>query len=689
MKEVDRIRKIKVVTISIFLVIILANLVLILFMDSSEFTGNDISSVGSVIFEIEPEPFIYILSPENITYNFSLGSYSLDLNVSFNTGMSSWIFDLYDNKHGEWVYQNVGFSPNISFNAVRWSNTLHVNATSVAGKLAYDNVTFYVYVNNSAPILYDVNETIYVCESDSLYYPFYAIDVDEDENPLVAPYFDGLVHSSLSNNHGKFFASDFPLDWYRTRFNFSVYSAPLVKGDAININERVRNYSTSVQVSDGEYSDSKDVNISVLEINNPPVVEDISVQTMIWNQGENSTFFEVIDVSDIEYGLGHGSLTFNISIKNSSGQNVNLFGIDYNGTNWYMNFTANSSVPLGVYDVRICVLDTGLSLPSPLLPVYCNQTGGQQFSCDDFSITITDENRAPTITDYRPANLTFNSSGTNHLYFNITSYDPDGTIPDAYWFVDGGLSAYHFNNITDSFDYIFGCGISGVHTVKAEISDGLLNDSVQWNITVEAVDCPISGPGGGGGGGGGGGAPICISNWACNPWMVCQNTALSLDQGLLSGLNYRLVQDACDDSEYDERVCGFQIRDCVDVNSCGRTIGQPEEVTYCLYSENPSCRDGLKNCHNGSCELLVDCGGPCGTCPSCSDGIRNQGEDEVDCGGPCPWQCVPAVPLLKRTSVIYGFLILLLLLVVFIIYKLVRVLQYKRKLGEQTRDREI
>ena len=52
-----------------------------------------------------------------------------------------------------------------------------------------------------------------------------------------------------------------------------------------------------------------------------------------------------------------------------------------------------------------------------------------------------------------------------------------------------------------------------------------------------------------------------------------------------------------------------------------------------------NCDDEIRNCHSGSCELLVDCGGPCSACPTCSDGIRNQGEESIDCGGPCPGKC--------------------------------------------------
>ena len=47
----------------------------------------------------------------------------------------------------------------------------------------------------------------------------------------------------------------------------------------------------------------------------------------------------------------------------------------------------------------------------------------------------------------------------------------------------------------------------------------------------------------------------------------------------------------------------------------------------------PSCTDGILN----QDETAIDCGGVCPACPSCSDGILNQDETEIDCGGSiCP-----------------------------------------------------
>jgi len=64
-----------------------------------------------------------------------------------------------------------------------------------------------------------------------------------------------------------------------------------------------------------------------------------------------------------------------------------------------------------------------------------------------------------------------------------------------------------------------------------------------------------------------------------------------------------------------------------------------------------SCFDGIQNCHDGACEEGVDCGGPCKPCPSCSDGIQNQGEEGIDCGGPClPCTVTTTTTIVTTTS---------------------------------------
>ena len=64
------------------------------------------------------------------------------------------------------------------------------------------------------------------------------------------------------------------------------------------------------------------------------------------------------------------------------------------------------------------------------------------------------------------------------------------------------------------------------------------------------------------------------------------------------------------------------------LSSCSKTI-----------DNTGTCTDGVRN----QGEQGIDCGGPCpGTCANCADGIMNQGETSVDCGGPCD-PCYPSL----------------------------------------------
>ena len=98
---------------------------------------------------------------------------------------------------------------------------------------------------------------------------------------------------------------------------------------------------------------------------------------------------------------------------------------------------------------------------------------------------------------------------------------------------------------------------------------------------------------------------------------------------------------------------------------CNTSINLPGTLKECYYTINPTCFDNIKNCHSGSCEVGIDCGGACEDCKTCSDKIKNQGEEGIDCGGPCI-ECKTEVPSATSISGIIvialtgGFLIILL-----------------------------
>ena len=100
-------------------------------------------------------------------------------------------------------------------------------------------------------------------------------------------------------------------------------------------------------------------------------------------------------------------------------------------------------------------------------------------------------------------------------------------------------------------------------------------------------------------------------------------------------------------------------------------------MQVCYFTEDPSCADGITNCHGGGCELLVDCGGPCAPCATCSDGKKNQGESGIDCGGPCPYLCAEEQPLKTSMFVILSLLAVSLIAVAFIIVKGFSIVRYR------------
>jgi len=149
----------------------------------------------------------------------------------------------------------------------------------------------------------------------------------------------------------------------------------------------------------------------------------------------------------------------------------------------------------------------------------------------------------------------------------------------------------------------------------------------------------------------------------------------------LSGGDYRTINNNCTSKEFDKDTCGFQIRNCFDVASCNLTRNKPAEIQSCIFTINPSCLDGIKNCHSGSCEFLVDCGGPCGACATCTDKKQNQGEQGIDCGGPCPFSCpVETGQSIKFFDYFIWLLVLLLIIAIILFY---RVHKLRKKLKQE------
>jgi len=380
----------------------------------------------------------------------------------------------------------------------------------ITGLAEFHPTNVSVTIANTPPSLGQINNSIFVCESKVLDYDFNATDIDSDD----------LTISIFPEDPFYIYPSSFS---GQSNINSNIISGVLTKTNAGGNNSGSQTYAEIINLNDGLTSDTAKTNITVIEINNAPFITHTGVQT-IYTSGDNSTFYSETQATDLEEGdQNSGNLEFNVSILNSSGDSVNLFNISSTGI---INFTANSSY-IGVYSVTICVNDTGIDNPHENISDFCNQDGSTQTTCDDFTLTVTDENRNPTITDYTPTDLNQDIFGTDTLNFEITKNDKDGTIPDTYWYVDDNIQEYDSGSSTDSFSYSFGCGISGNHNVIVEITDGIANSSLQWDFNITEVECGTSASTGGGSKGGGGAAEIVEKDFSVSKKII----NVSLRQG--------------------------------------------------------------------------------------------------------------------------------------------------------------
>lgn len=408
---------------------------------------------------------------------------------------------------------------------------------------------------NSPPIILGLNSSIFVCEDEILDYWFNISDPDGDAmdvslfptNPFYISPSSGVGDQSIN-----------------------LWSVPLSKAHAngsqggwrVFENRRIEvtdNYNTTC------CSDTKYTNITVIEINHAPIIQQIN-NTAIYTTGPNTLFYLQVLVTD-EEDTDPLNLGYNFTLFNPAGDVSDLFNMS---SNLIINFTADTSTPLGNYNVSICFTDRGLLNPHQNLTLECNVTESSLTSCLSFILVVADVSVPPVI--------------------------------------------------------------------------------------------PPSG-----GGGGGGGTRSCVEDWFCTDWGICKNATEKLEEGILSGDEYREILEGCNAILLFDQSCGMQSQQCFDLNNCNTTFNKPNIIQSCYYTEDPRCDDGIKNCHSGGCELLIDCGGPCAPCPTCSDNLQNQGEEGVDCGGPCPVQCKIAKPMprwMKYILLIIGIILVILAIII-------------------------
>ena len=461
--------------------------------------------------------------------------------------------------------------------------------------LFWDNTSFFVINQTSGTINFTATNAmvgehwvlVWVNESACGMYNSEAINMTV-YNVNDAPVLDFISDQILYEDQSYYFdvnASDPDLltpygDTVRFGDNTSFFIIDPITGEIsfTPIQSETGNHSILIYVFDLEYLDTQAVNFEIIEVNDAPVLDNIGAQTAT----ANSLFHYDVNGTDEE----NDTLTF---YDNSS-----IFNID--PISGEINFTPNSS-EVNNYSINISVTD------------------GEKWDWEVISFTVVGTNNPPVITSWHPSqeNTTSATEADNEtteiwyytdtrIIFRVLASDPDGTKPSYWWELDGSvLPGEIYNN------YTYTAPQSGTFVFEVYATDGQLNDTHKWNVNIlkRPKDVPVSG--GGGGSIFGPSIPSCDENWRCTEWSTCSKG-------------------------------GIQFRTCVDVAKCGTFDSKPSGNQTCIYTPLPNCTDGIKNCHDGQCEIMTDCGGPCDPCPTCDDGIKNQGELGIDCGGPCP-QC--------------------------------------------------
>ncbi|MBA3064448.1 hypothetical protein FP803_03340, partial [Candidatus Woesearchaeota archaeon] len=318
--------------------------------------------------------------------------------------------------------------------------------------------------------------------------------------------------------------------------------------------------------------------------------ENATLMLEIWDQTDNITKYVNQDViffanlSDTAYGNPISGTSVYCNIKfNLTGSYNEPVDMSFNHSSLLYEYTRSFSSP-GTFNYL----------------VFCNDSY-YNFKTISKTDNFTIINRAPVLISIMP-NETWNEDTI------LTGRDLDDYFMDP----DGETLTYtstkvpninvSIDNVTHVVTYTPQANFYGNRTVKFyayDPHDSRAESNIVYLFVIDVPDLiPPPPPTAGGGGAG----IICEELWECSEWGKCLPS-------------------------------GIQIRICKDLTDCGTEFRKPFESMDCEYVG--TCSDLIKNCHNGLCEEGVDCGGPCKPCPTCFDGIQNQGEEGIDCGGPC------------------------------------------------------
>ena len=214
--------------------------------------------------------------------------------------------------------------------------------------------------------------------------------------------------------------------------------------------------SFTVQVSDGELSDSIIVNVTVEAVNAAPVIEQGDTTAMTLDEDGTQTLSLSATDSDGD------SLTWNITSSASNG-GVN---VDTNGLVTYVpvaDFNGSDSFTVQVSDSELTDSIT-------------------------VSVTVNPVNDVPVITEGASVTLEVNEDSSDSVTFTATDADNDPLT----WSISSGAVEGIVTQTGSEFSYAPAADFNGSDSFVVQVSDGTATGTSTVNVTVIAVnDAPV------------------------------------------------------------------------------------------------------------------------------------------------------------------------------------------------------
>lgn len=420
-------------------------------------------SISSKIFNltVHPNNAPYWINVTTNTFEVNDGSI-FTLNLSQNVTDSDGDSITFSDNTALFAITSAG---NISFLANDSDvNTYNVNITLTDARGAINatqNFTFIVHNVEEPPILYFIeNKT------------------ENEDSPIT-------INFSANDEDLSLPSSTENITWYInstnprfsiTKLNFNIINAKNAYIRFTPNKTDVGQHLINISINDTTgRMDSQEFNLTVIEINHPPVLDAIGSRNTTINQ----TFYLDINATDLENGMD------NITANNNFTFFSNESWFVINSTTGVVSLTLATNNYVGYHWINITVGDLSNTNDSEV-----------------FRFTVYSINEPPSIDDYfyMPNTLNTVENLSTGIRFQVNATDPNAGVPNNdtltfQWTIDGIVNRTDYNITSGTWNnwtYYANFTDEGARNITVRVSDTAgLNVSHSWNVTVNHSNAPI------------------------------------------------------------------------------------------------------------------------------------------------------------------------------------------------------